>query len=107
MKYLFLLFFTPLSIAAQHDSAYGCAYVGTVCEGDVPKLKHFDLYPNPTEGLLVIANYPLNTEGVIFGIEGRVWRRIEQLNREIDVSDLPQGVYLFRIGNAVQKFVKL
>jgi PKD repeat protein len=60
-----------------------------------------NVYPNPTDNYLFI-----NTEQIIeiYSIEGQNLKHVYA--NKIDVSDLATGIYLIKVDNKVQKFVK-
>ena len=76
----------------------------------------FTLYPNPAGDVINIAfdnHEPVNGVAEIFSLDGKLMKRVENLNQplnRIDVSNLPQGVYVitFRSERAigVRKFMK-
>jgi len=61
------------------------------------------IFPNPTKGQLriVIEEYPLGSSGTlsVFTLEGKILRKqiFAESNSQIDISDLPNGIYLFCI----------
>ena len=72
----------------------------------------FNVYPNPTDGILVVETFP---ETSLTTNEYRITNLIGQtvqtgsLNAEtqqIDVSGLPQGMYFISVGEGTRKFVK-
>ncbi|MDR0830230.1 MAG: autotransporter-associated beta strand repeat-containing protein [Prevotellaceae bacterium] len=67
---------------------------------------NLSIFPNPAQDELRIANYELR-EGEMVTIADLQGRIVLTANATtINVSHLPQGVYLVRVGNAVAKFVK-
>ena len=69
----------------------------------------FQIYPNPTDGLLYvkIQDAVAILEYRIINILGQTLMtgRIENENKHINVSALPAGMYFIGIGNAVQKLI--
>jgi hypothetical protein len=129
-KWLFLIFLGPLSINAQckvekvvltletvvsdvfifaidgigqfievgRDSAVQLAIVQ--CARAV-------LYPNPTADFIKIEGLDADdTEGSIYNASGQ-FLYVVKLHEDIEVSFLPQGVFLLRTKNRVFKFIKL
>ena len=85
---------------------------------DEPTAIPFAIYPNPTNGVLTIQHSALTTSNAShFSIPNSSFRitnlmgqtvQTGNLNAEtqqIDVSDLPQGMYFISIGDITQKFV--
>jgi uncharacterized protein YjdB len=71
------------------------------------------IYPNPVSGQLQINNYELRGEEVvkIFNIMGQIAETYSQSVSydgviTLDVSTLPSGIYVLKIGNYKGKFVK-
>ena len=73
-------------------------------------LQQFDLYPNPTSGLLAMRNNSVIALTLIYDINGQLLKTIND-SKVIDVSDLPAGLYLVRYGNTtsmrVQRIIKM
>ena len=69
------------------------------------------IYPNPTTGQLRITNYELR-DGVnieLFDVFGRcveTWRAASLQDGTINISNLPAGVYMLRVGNKSVRVVK-
>lgn len=72
--------------------------------------QQFSIYPNPTTNWLTVNNYQFESL-LILDAKGALIREITpEFNHpsiKIDVSDLPQGMYLIKSGNQVEKLVKL
>lgn len=129
-KLLFLLAFYPLSISAQCPKKT-VVVTSTVITADVLVFATDDvgqyvelgrdstvqliavrcptavLYPNPTGGFFHISGLDADdTEGVVFNAASQLLRRVLLIG-EVDVSDLPQGIFVLRTKNRVFKFIKL
>ena len=68
------------------------------------------VYPNPTNGVLTIQHSSFNIPNSSFRITNLMGQTVQtgSLNAEtqqIDVSDLPQGMYFITVGDMTQKFV--
>ena len=72
----------------------------------------FDLYPNPTTGILNVELGNLDFEGAatlqLLDLEGRLLQefKIPDSKSEIDISTLPSGTYLVRAAGATRRVVK-
>lgn len=66
------------------------------------------LYPNPVDQILTIET-PSVSDAQIINIVGRTMQKITTQvgSTNVNVGDLPKGVYLFKYRNQVVKFVKL
>tara|TARA_R110002126_G_scaffold291762_1_gene457089 strand:- start:15317 stop:17776 length:2460 start_codon:yes stop_codon:yes gene_type:complete len=56
-----------------------------------------DLYPNPTSSILKISGLNTKTELTFFNISGRLIKKVNYSEEEIDVSSLKKGIYLVLI----------
>ena len=70
----------------------------------------FTLYPNPTNSVLTIHHSAFNIPNSSFRITNLMGQTVRTGNlnaetQQIDVSDLPQGMYFISIGDVTQKFV--
>ncbi len=75
------------------------SYCQNFLSAEILEQSHFNLYPNPGNGRL-----NLETEANTFSLEiwntnGQVIRRTEN-QRQIDISDLPNGMYILRYQDA-------
>jgi len=84
----------------------------------ISKIHDNIIFPNPATDYITVGlgNYTLKGVGGgqsirIFDVLGNEVMTIETRSnvslQQIDVSDLPPGVYFVRIGDVVQKFVKM
>ena len=69
----------------------------------------FAVYPNPTDGVLFIRTHAVRPykEYRITNLMGQtvLTGNLNTENQQINVSDLPQGMYFFTLGGATRKFV--
>ena len=85
---------------------------------DEPTAIPFTIYPNPTNGVLTIQHSALTTSNAShfnipnssFRITNLIGQTVQTGNlnaetQQIDVSDLPQGMYFISIGDMTRKFV--
>jgi hypothetical protein len=65
------------------------------------------LYPNPTNGTVFI-NMPNPNKVYVYNTLGILTKELylEKGEHEIDISNFPSGVYLFRIANESIKLIK-
>lgn len=67
----------------------------------------FGLYPNPTTGRLAISGMVQPATATLTDLQGRKLLQVSGPSPlQLDLSSLPAGVYLLRIGTAVQRVVK-
>jgi len=65
------------------------------------------VYPNPTDGQLIIENGELTIENYsIYSVVGQVVMQGVLQNNIINVEQLASGMYFLKVGNKVIKFVK-
>ena len=78
---------------------------------DEPTENVFSIYPNPTHGVLVVETVCTpslpNQTYHITNLMGQILMtgQITAENQQIDVSELPQGMYFISIGDMTRKFV--
>lgn len=67
------------------------------------------IFPNPVSGKLQITGYAFEqkTNYAIITTIGQTISEGEMVKSEIDVSELAKGLYYFKLGNTVKKFLKL
>lgn len=69
---------------------------------------HLSVYPNPTEDALLIDGAEQDTPISIFSMSGNLvqTQTAAQGSNKIDVSTLPDGLYVLRLGSETFKFTK-
>ncbi|MEN8157249.1 MAG: T9SS type A sorting domain-containing protein [Bacteroidota bacterium] len=79
---------------------------------DESENRHVSVYPNPATDRLIISGVTGRAVARIFNIHGQLQltTHTEEQTREINVSELPAGVYMIRLeteqGSVVKKFLK-
>lgn len=88
-------------------------YTLTVSSNDILDENSFKIYPNPTSHQLTIeTDNQAEYQAQIIDLQGKMILKstIAAAQKEIDVSDLPNGIYILRLssekGQINQKFVK-
>ena len=68
----------------------------------------FSIYPIPSYDVLFVLSENINSEYHIINILGEtvISGKIVSENQQIDVSELPEGMYFITIGNMTNKFLK-
>jgi hypothetical protein len=87
----------------------------TRVDENIPDISNFSIYPNPAEDFIEISQnkglQPLVQKVQIFDVLGlevkSVGTGLDLSTQRIDISLLLVGVYYIRIGNKVEKFVKM
>lgn len=66
-----------------------------------------EVYPNPTTGLITITGIATSQLVEIYSITGKLLQSVQSsaTKTQLDLSDLPQGVYLIKAGRFQQKIV--
>lgn len=73
---------------------------------EISNLQNFYIYPNPVFDLLSIVSYLKYSKIEIYSTIGlKVFET--EFKEKIDVSNLLPGVYIVKLGNITQKFIKL
>jgi len=64
---------------------------------------------NPVKDILPLENLEAGSRLLLYNIEGRLLKtqQVHASSAQIDLSDLPAGVYLLRTGKYLIRFVKL
>ena len=63
-------------------------------------------YPNPAKDILYISGATDNSNVIILDLIGRECFNGKPRDKSINISSLPNGLYLLKIGNSIAKFVK-
>ena len=66
-------------------------------------LKKFQIYPNPTSGILNFSEN-IGNEYMIFDINGRIVKS-GTLEQQLDVSALTKGAYTIQVNRICKKFI--
>lgn len=70
--------------------------------------KQMVLFPNPTKEKLTIKNITTKkTKIKVINYIGQVFKEVEVVNSEMDVKELPEGIYFLRINDLTYKFIKI
>ncbi len=64
---------------------------------EIPDVHTFMAYPNPTRGLVTVSEEFCDNEYFIYSTSGALVKTAKIADCQIDLSDLPNGVYLIRI----------
>jgi polygalacturonase len=71
----------------------------------IPKVQsNFQVYPNPTTGMVYIRNKLANSPVAIYNNAGRLI--LETASAQIDTSSFPNGIYLVKVENQTIKLIK-
>lgn len=105
-------FITPTksgNYAVKHTSAEGCEVISgnfnfvvlNTNEGTGRGIS--PLYPNPSNDFI---NIDCSNGFQIIDAEGQLVRQSDSPTQQINISDLPKGLYLIKTGNRVERFIK-
>jgi len=66
---------------------------------DIQPSDRLKLYPNPSSGLITIQNleHPVNVK--IYNLSGEIVKSLENVTNQVNVIDLPTGMYTMDIRN--------
>ncbi|MCW5519138.1 T9SS type A sorting domain-containing protein [Aureitalea sp. L0-47] len=94
---------------AQPESAYSANYTSITEQEENP----IRVYPNPTNGSVTISGNLRATNLEVYNVLGaRVMQlKLSSEQTQLDISDLPSGVYMFRLtstdgSSVVKKVIK-
>ena len=64
------------------------------------------VYPNPVKDILVVSGIGNRVSGMVYNYLGEVVMLVNSEDGKIDVSELPQGLYILRTNEGIARFVK-
>ncbi len=65
------------------------------------------LFPNPTRSKLTLKNSDKETKVEVINYLGQIVKEYELEDGELDVKELPEGIYFLRVKNLTHKFIKV
>jgi hypothetical protein len=77
---------------------------------ELQKAAEISVFPNPVTDFINIVNNESIHNLEIIDSNGKVLKRFEAIETStiiIDLSNLPRGIYIARIGSKVKKFIKI
>jgi len=74
-----------------------------IIDNNIPDIT---LYPNPTDGFINITGILQPAEIIIYSVQGKLLKIINQVENTIDISNLPSGIYFLNISSGNNIFVK-
>ena len=71
-------------------------------------LGSLSIYPNPVQDILFVEGVERNTTIRIFNVKGVLFQTVlaKEETEQLNVSTLPQGIYILQAGNQAVKFIK-
>lgn len=66
---------------------------------DISKNNTLKIYPNPTTGAVIIQNLESQSTVKIYNLSGSMVRSFENISEQVNIEDLPNGLYIFDIRN--------
>jgi endonuclease/exonuclease/phosphatase family metal-dependent hydrolase len=82
-------------------------FTATAGTDDFSYQNTWSVYPNPVKDVLTVTSTEeLNGSAIIYDVTGRQVYNSQLSSNSINVSQLPAGMYIIKIGNASRKFVK-
>lgn len=98
-------YFNGYIYAGTNSNLHRYEYAMSTVNMDEEIPNTFNVFPNPTTGLITIENDTFTTFDII-NVNGEVVHTGSTSLRTIDLSAQPQGVYFLRVNNQVVKIVK-
>lgn len=77
-------------------------YASSTTGIDVSVDSTIDLFPNPTSDIIYITGLSQPAEVMLYSIQGRLLKTVDQVESTIDISDLPAGVYILNLTSGDQ-----
>jgi hypothetical protein len=90
----------------QNDTDGRFEYSSVIAVKNKTKQDYFEIFPNPTEGVLNISANDYEQAFVLVNSIGQVVLQGEQLDKTINLQSLPSGFYYLKIGTQTMKVVK-
>ena len=81
--------------------------VSDTADVDINNKTSFGVYPNPSNGKIVIK-YDENSNDLemnVFSSTGKLVKMVNITNGNVDLTELPKGVYFLKISNVVEKII--
>lgn len=106
---------TTQTLPYETDMLQGSIAAPYILQGTSTGIDNVDansisIYPNPVKNLLYVTNseqLTMNNDAVITDLLGRTIGIFQlSITNSIDVSSLPAGIYLLKIGNYTGRFIK-
>jgi hypothetical protein len=100
-----------LLVLASHGTGIYTAKIQSASDvvelTEVDKVEGLVVYPNPATDYISVKLSELST-CYIYNLQGKLvlQKEIQDLTEQIDVSDLPKGVYVLKVGDRVSRWVK-
>ncbi len=69
--------------------------------------QNIQIYPNPVSDILYVTDTDLRNDFQIFNQDGKIIQTYSKQKTSIDLTNLKQGTYFLKIGNNIQRFVKI
>jgi len=63
----------------------------------IPDVHNFIAYPNPTSGIITISEEFVNSEYIIYSIQGEILKKGVLISNKIDLTNFFKGIYLIKI----------
>lgn len=105
--------YVPAGTSALYSAAAGWQdfniVEGTLSASSVEKALGFSMYPNPTNGVVSIRNKQLNNASItVYDLNGRALlsKKLNSTASEINISNLSNGLYIFRVQTENGEFAK-
>ena len=68
--------------------------------------ENITITPNPTSGIINIIGFTQSAEAKIYSIQGQLMKTLTQVEDIIDVSDLPNGIFILNLVSGKETVVR-
>ena len=101
----------PRTIILTQDTSFTAEFTSIVNIKEVETYaNHINLFPNPVQSTLYFQSFSKVEQVIIYDISGRILKQVFNPNKEINVSNLANGIYLVKVktteGEVIQKIIK-
>lgn len=66
---------------------------------NISKSDKLVLYPNPTNGVVMIQKLERQSSVKIYNLSGNMVKSFENITEQVNIEELPNGLYIFDIRN--------
>ena len=94
-------------LAFNYSNGSSRVFVNSVLHTNSETYNNISISPNPTRGIITFANSNSSYTFDVFDAKGiKVKQKLELINHRINISNLPDGLYFFKIYNEENQVIK-
>jgi hypothetical protein len=94
-------------LAFNYSNGSSRVFANSVLHTNSETYNNISISPNPTRGIITVANSNSSYTFDVFDAKGiKVKQKLELINHRINISNLPDGLYFFKIYNEENQVIK-